>query len=163
MDISLIATRTYDSALIKNIMFEPAIFDAVAEDGKDPIDVEFDVYADCWVEIRVDEDVIGVYNLHPHNSATLEIHAHILPEFRKKYSLDSGKCILQWVLDKCPEMYQKVIAQVPVIHENVKKFCIANGFKIEGVNRMSYRKNGKLVDQTLLGITRSEIEGFLND
>ncbi len=159
MDINVIAKRTTDAELIKSIVFLPEIFDCISEDGID--DFESDVNRDCWISIKKDDLCIGIYHLHPHNSATLEIHAHILPEHRERYSIDSGKAILKWILDESPDMYQKIIAQVPKLYPNVKAFCEINGFVVEGVNRLSHRKNGTLHDQWLLGITRDEIERFL--
>ena len=43
------------------------------------------------------------------------------------------------------------------------KPCVAihNGFKIEGVNRLSFMQKNKLLDQTMVGITRNEIVGLL--
>ncbi len=130
------------------------MWDCVCEDGHKLEDFDPKPNENCWINI----DKVGMYNLHPDNSTTLEIHAFILPEKRKKHSIETGKQILKWILENAPEQYQKVIAQVPCIYPNVKDFCIYNGFKIEGVNRLSHKKNGKIVDQWLLGITRKEIE-----
>ncbi len=130
------------------------MWDNVCEDGHTMDTFDPKVHANCWVKL----DEIGLYNLHPHNSSTLEIHAFILPEHREKHSEESGKEILRWILEKGPEQYEKVIAQVPFLYPNVKDFCIKNGFQIEGVNRLSHKKNGILYDQWLLGITRDEIK-----
>ena len=125
------------------------------------INVNPDVVADCWVAIRDGDKVIGLYNLHPHNSCTLEIHAQILKEYRKEYSAATGEAVLRWIVKNAPSSYQKLIAQIPVIYENVKLFTCSQGFQVEGVNRMSYRKNGVLCDQWLLGQTMDEVEGNL--
>lgn len=155
----MIAQRTHDHELIKSVLFNPAIWETIAEDDQEQSQFKIDSNANCFVEMKEDK-TIGVYVLHPHNSATLEIHAHILPEYRQNHSIESGRTILKWVLDNTG--YYKVVAQVPEIYPNVKKFCLANGFRLEGVNRKSYWKNGELVDQWLLGITKEEIEEFLS-
>ena len=144
--------RTFDSALIKGIVSK--MWDCVCEDDHLLELFDPDVNANCWVKI----DDVGLYNLHPHNSSTLEIHAFILPEHRKAKSEESGKAILKWILEESPQQYQKVIAQVPFLYPNVKDFCIKNGFQIEGINRLSHKKNGEIVDQWFLGITRDEIK-----
>lgn len=159
----MIAKRTFDYELIEKIISTPEIFDFICEDGFEKFDQSLiNTEKDCWVSISSDDLCVGVYHLHPHNSVTLEIHAHILSEHRKEHSIASGKAILQWVLDECPDNYQKIIAQVPKLYHNVKVFCEINGFKVEGVNRLSHVKNGTLHDQWLLGITREEIKSFLN-
>lgn len=156
----MMAIRTTDELLVREILENPTIKEAICEDGCDGINI--DVVGEAWVLIIVDDDVIGTYNLHPHNSITCEIHAHILPEFRKQYSMESGKCILKWLLEFAP-MYKKLIAQVPECHQNVVNFCLAQGFKQEGVNRLSYQKNGKIINQVMLGMTKQEIEAAVNE
>lgn len=154
----MMAARIYDESVIESVLREPAIFEAVRED--DCFELLIDVENEAWVEISVNGLMIGLYNIHPHNATTCEIHAHILPEYRKKHSMDSGKCILKWFLDT---KYHKLIAQVPTCHENVIRFCEAQGFKQEGVNRLSYKKNGKIIDQVMLGMTREEIKAAINE
>ena len=147
--------RTFDNELIKSIV--STMWNCVCEDGHHLDDFNADVEANCWVKMGD----YGLYNLHPHNSSTLEIHAFILPEFRKEQSALSGQAILKWIANEAPKQYQKVIAQVPFLYPNVRDFCFSNGFQLEGVNRLSHKKNNVLVDQWLLGITRNEIEALL--
>ena len=154
------ADRIFDTDLIKAVITRDDMWVTVAEDGQNKGDYLADVINECWIMITDDDELVGLYNLHVHNSITIEIHAHILPEHRKKYSKDSGRVALEWIYLNSPE-YKKVIAQIPVIYENVKKFTCGFGFKEEGINRMSYLKNSVIVDQWMLGITREEIEGYL--
>lgn len=155
----MIAKRTFDVELIKSVMLHPDIFETVAEDGQEPGDFKINTDSEAWVLMFVGDDLIGVYVFHPHNSVTLEIHAHILPEFRKEHSIESGIMALKWFLEN--GNYKKLIAQVPSVYKNVKNFCLNNGFRVEGINRMSHKKDGQIMDLTLLGITRQEVEDFL--
>jgi len=163
MDSGLEAIRTYDDHLIKAIMTLPEMWATVAEDGQSPVLYEPNVEDEAWVLITKDggEELIGAYRIHSHNSVTVEIHAQILPEHRKEHGKESGRTILKWILDNADPDCQKVIAQIPEIYPNVINFTKGQGFKEEGVNRLSYKKNGIIVDQVLLGITRSEIESVL--
>lgn len=153
-------SRTFDPRVVKSVMLCPEIWETVAEDDQLPEMFEPEMEADCWLNVLRGTSLIGLYNVHPHNSVTLEIHAQILPEYREGYAKDSSRLVLQWVLDNAPE-YEKVIAQIPTLYPNVKQFTLNAGFQEEGINRLSYRKNGKIYDQWLLGITRPEIEAFL--
>ena len=140
-------------------MTRPDIWETVAEDGQQAKDFEPDLDSDCWL-LMSDDEVIGLYNFHAHNSVTVEIHAQVLPDHRKEYSQETGLAALRWIYDyefDGGKVYQKVIAQIPVIYENVKRFTCGFGFKVEGINRKSYLKGGVIVDQYLLGITRDEI------
>ena len=147
--------RTFDTELIKGIMSRADMWDTVAEDGQDPDDYAPDVNGECWLLLTVDDKPIGAYCVHQRNAVTLEIHAQVLPEFRKEHSTESGTKVLKWILDNTE--CQKVIAQIPAIYPNVKRFTESFGFQVEGENRMSYLKNGELHNQWLLGITREEI------
>lgn len=158
MDIDLKADITTDKALIKSILMNEEIFKAIKDDGFSG-SFEPDIENETWVSITVNDKCIGVYNFHGRGVITCEIHAHILPEYRKEFSLESGLKILQWFVKYFK--YRKLVAQVPFCHPNVKAFCLANGFKEEGINKGSYLKNGELLDQWYLGITDKEIAEFL--
>ena len=155
------AHRTKNGGLVKELITSPELWDTIAEDGQKPEDFTPDTTDEVWLVMVSDDDgIVGLYNLHVRTCVTLEIHAHVFPEFRKKYSRDTGLAALTWIRDNAPE-YHKVIAQIPEIYENVKNFTCSFGFKVEGTNRKSYLKHGKIVDQWLLGITREELEASL--
>lgn len=154
--------RTFDDNAIKSIMLNQEIWKTCAEEGQEQEDYEPETEADCWLILEADEGFIGAYNIHPHNSTTLELHAHVLPEFRKKYAFESGDLALEWIMNEAPESYQKVIAQIPECYQNVIDFTIGHGFTKEGVNRLSDRIDGVLYDQWLFGITRQEIGEYLD-
>lgn len=154
--------RTHDVALVKSVMTLPEIFDTVAEDGQDPAAYAPDVVGEIWLAMRAnDGDLIGLYNVHAVNAITVEIHAQVLPEQRKEYSRATGLAALRWIRVNLPDCH-KVIATVPALYPNVKKFTMSFGFQPEGVNRASYLKGGKIYDQWLLGITRDEIDGQIS-
>lgn len=155
------ANRTYDHSLIESIMTSPALWATVAEDGHSPDSFTCDTEGECWLLMSNGDDVVGVYNIHGINAVTCEIHAQVIPEYREQHSYETGKAALEWIYNNAPG-YKKVIAQVPVVFENVKNFTCQFGFQVEGINRLSYLKDGAIVDQWLLGITRDEIEDFIN-
>lgn len=157
------AKRTFNKQLVRDIITHPDIFKTIAEDGFKLKDVDVNCVRDCWLVMDNGSQVVGVYKLHPHNSTTLQIHAHVLPEYRKEHSQDTGIEALRWILEEGPREYEKVIAIIPCIYENVKRFTCSQGFIVEGINRKSYRKNGRIVDQWLLGITRDEIRELLHE
>ncbi len=161
--MTLTASRTTDMELIRGVMSSSEIFAATAEDGAHETDIIIDPVSEAWVQIlNSEDDLVALYNFHPHNSVTVEIHAQVLPEFRKRYSYETGISALQWVHDHAPQ-YKKIIAQVPVVHANVVRFIERFGFRREGINRMSYKKNGKLMDQIMFGITWAELKGLLDE
>lgn len=151
------AIRTYSALEVRRIMTYPSMWETVAEDGQDPATFQPDVDDEIWLSIRADDKPIGLYQLQKRNAVTVEIHANMLPKYRKRHSDASGKAALRWVREELPDI-RKVIAWVPMLYMNVRAFCEKQGFRLEGTNRASYLKNGRLHDQYLLGITCSEID-----
>jgi len=149
--------RTYDVNVIKSVIFDPVIWDCITEDGdhtQDGFDV--DTVGECWLVIKNDDLVVAIYNMHALNGVTLQIHAHVLPQYRKDFSRESGLAALRWIINNTD--YQKIVATIPSIYDNVKKFTESFGFIVEGINRLSYKKNGNLCSQWLMGVTRGELE-----
>lgn len=155
MDLSI--ERCYDPVEIGAVFTNQAIWSTIAEDGCDPETFSPDLSTEIYMAVKVQDKIIGFYAFAVKSSTELDIHAQILPEYRKKYALASGRKILEWFYRDAPERFQKLTAQVPFLYPNVRDFCLRCGLIIEGVNRASYRKNGKIWDQHYLGITREEI------
>jgi len=153
--------RTFDPVLVHAIMTEPEMFATVAEDGQRPEQFRPDVHSEAWLMMFDDEDVYALYRVHAMNSVTCEIHAQVRPKHRKVRSRETGVLALKWIYDNAPQ-YKKVICWVPEIYPNVRAFAESFGFELEGTNKKSYIKGGKLRDQWLLGISREAI-GELNE
>jgi RimJ/RimL family protein N-acetyltransferase len=157
MGFIVIVERTYDVQLIESICFNPVIWETITED--DCTDADFDIdLNECWLKVT-DKEVIGLYNLHPINGITLQIHPMILPEYRGEKAYRSGVQVLKWVIENTD--YQKVFCYIPTLYRNVILFALRCGMVKEGINRRSWLKNGKIHDMVMLGITREEIEALI--
>lgn len=154
------AERTYNTEHIKSVV--KTMWSDIADDTFGPDMFDPDTTDECWVDMTVNGESVGLYNFKVVNDCTLEIHAHILREFRYKHAGESGRAILQWFLDEAPKNYIKLVTNIPALNRNVLKFALRNHFRLEGVNRQSCRRNGVVHDQYVLGITRAEVEDFLN-
>lgn len=142
-------------------MTRPDMWATVAEDGQQPHEYTPDVIGHCWLAMFAPDALVALYHLHAHNSVTCEIHAQVFPEYRAEYSEGTGLAALRWIYENT--RYEKVVCWVPEIYTNVRSFAESFGFQLEGTNRKSYRKNGKLLDMWLLGITRNEIGELLDE
>ena len=158
MDTGLKAERTYDIALVWQVINHPEIMKSISEDGLNQHNP--DVIREYWIAIYNEMDVIGVYRIHQIYSETWQGHVHILPQFRQ-YSKESGRVIFRWALDNM--QFEKMQVVIPDLYPNVYHFTLKQGFKDEGLMRKSYLKKGQLHDQYILGITRSEMEDSLNE
>lgn len=144
-------SRTADEALIKSLCFE--LWDTIAEDGISKEEFKVDT-GELWLKAKIAGEVVGVFNFHPINSITLQVHPIITK--RGKGVVDLGKESLRWIVENT--QYEKVVCQIPVIYRHVKLYAMQCGMAVEGNNRRSYLKSGKIHDMWTLGITRPEIE-----
>lgn len=158
----LTAERTLDRETIWGVLRAPGIADAISEDGMSTDDMHINTEGELWVDVRNQVgETVAVYNLHMHNSVTVEIHAHVLPEYRKEHSYETGIAVLTWFRLNYPN-FRKIVAQIPVTCGNVISFIERFGFQKEGVNRLSYLKNGALVDQVWYGLTCEELRRLVD-
>lgn len=142
------------------ILREPELFERIAEDGQgDDYETPFDGHQ-CYMMILKDDEAVGVWNLYPVNTVTLNIHCNLLKEHRH-LGIDASMLILEYFLTDCPKQYEKLNAEIPVIYPEVYYHTKKFGFVDEGINRKSIMKNSVLVDQWRLGITKDEVVEFM--
>jgi len=158
MEAAMIVNRSHDPLVIR-IMLEK-FWKAIAEDGLSLDDAVIDTENIYWLLIKEGDQILGMFTLIPLNEVTLDGHAHVLPEHRDK-AKEIGLMSIKWLLDNVDQKYQKLNTQVPTIYPNVYHYTLKIGLKDEGLNRLSYRKNGELHDQHMVGATRDELIKFI--
>lgn len=124
------------------------VFDTIAEDGTSKVPE----YEDCLYLCGYVPDLMGCFILHKRNSITVECHVQVLPKYRKEFAEEFGRKVIEWTWKNTDA--RKIVAQIPFLYPNVKDFALRMGFEVEGVNKLSYRKNGSIHDQWHLGIIR---------
>ena len=152
---------TVNESVIMDILGVPEIWATVSEGDIEPEEFNIDFEDTIWLLMIKDDTIIGMYNFEALNSVSVEIHAHVLPEYRKQYSKETGTAALRWLFDNVPWAY-KVVAQVPEIYPNVSSFVESFGFELEGTNRESWLKDGSLWDVHSYGLTIGELEVAIN-
>ncbi len=145
-------TRVFEPDIVKPIMFR--LWDYIAEDGVSMESFSPDMHGEAWLLAHDGDKIIGCFNFHALGVCTLQVHAQILPEYRKEYSEKAGRAALDFFLSTG---YNRLFAEVPVIHPNVKKFCEKMGMTEESISRGSYKKNGEIIDQSVMVILRAEL------
>ena len=154
MDFSLI-TRTSDVEFIKNFITGSEVFDEIKEDDFSEDEWVPDMNSGWFVHTEED-DICGIWMAELRNGITLEVHPMILKKFRGKKAYKGAKEFFTWITKHTK--YAKVNAEIATCFPNAKMFAVQCGMKIEGTIRQSFKKNGKIHDQWLLGITRQELE-----
>jgi hypothetical protein len=145
MDINMITVqRTLDVGYCLKILTNPAIKSTIKEDGATNADLNIDVLNDYWVEFLDGDKELGVAFFHPIFGSCCEAHIHVLPEFRKEYSIEIGKSLWNWVENNLKDSL--IVCNVPAIYPNVKSFLLTNDFKEVGTLDGAFLKDGKKQD-----------------
>ena len=76
--------RTHDVIRVWEVMTNPELWATVAEDDQDPNGWAPDVHGEVWLLLTVNDIEIGVYQVQVRNAVTVEIHANMLPAYRKR-------------------------------------------------------------------------------
>ncbi len=149
MDLSL--KRSFDVEEIKSVFTNPQIWATIAEDNQDIESFNPDPEKEFFLGVYDNSLLIGFYAFAAKSSVELDVHVQILPKHRKKYALASGHKMIDWFINDAPANYLKLTAQIPFKYPDVKNFALSIGFEIEGINKQSYRKDGKIYCQWYLG------------
>lgn len=110
-----------------------------------------------WIYLGVfNPELIGYFMLHIENDNMLSIHINIKKEHRK-HGKEAALLFLDEFKNNFDECAQKLTCRIPVIYPEVFHFCLNLGFEDEGLCKRSIMKNGKLVDQHILGLQRAKL------
>ena len=96
----------------------------------------------------------AVFFYHVRNAITYEVHTCPFHGFRGPEAVAGARLSLGWMFDNTP--CRKVITHVPSDNRLAYEFAKRAGMVDEGVNRLSFLKDGQLLDQNVLGITSEE-------
>lgn len=106
------------------------------------------------VLIKKGSEPMGSFSFIPRNSIMAEIHSAILPQFRGQNSADAARIAFNIAFRELE--YEKIITWCPVDNPAALHLARKVGMKDEGIVTKSFYRNGVLVDQVLLGITKEE-------
>jgi hypothetical protein len=136
----------------------PEIFERISSHGQNAEEFEIKIDdSNVYLLIRNKEEIAGLYHLSPHNQQTINMHCNMLKQHRY-IANDAGLLVYDWILNDCNKQYTKFITEVPQCYPEVYFYAKRFGFEDEGTNRKSVIKNGTLIDQWRVGITKQEIE-----
>lgn len=162
MDFSLSLTlnRTKNKYVIKEILSNDELWKSITDDHADKDSFDIDIESDHWLLLSTEDELVGCYKVEKRNSSHIEVHTNILPKHRKERSIECGILLYKWILSH--ERIMKLTVTIPVTFSNVRDYCLHFGLCDEGLNKSSILKNGELLDQWIMGITREEISEVLD-
>lgn len=139
-----------DVAVINRLMTDESVNADVSDDNT--VGITFDALpSHCeFLGIYLDGSIQGFFVLVPQNTVTAEIHTCLLPSIRGVTALQAGKLLLNYLFSK----YQKAISWIPDGNRKALLYSLKLGFVVEGLSQQSFLKNGQLIDQKLVGMTR---------
>ncbi len=146
--LNIKAERTLNTGLCLEILMSDGIFEMISEDGATVNDLRVNIFDEYWVSLSVGVDIVGVAQFKPMFNKCFDSHIHILPEYRKEYSLGCGEALIDWCkenIDGC-----LLFTAVPDFCPNVVKFLKGFDFDVSGELAGAWRKNGKQHNMTIL-------------
>jgi RimJ/RimL family protein N-acetyltransferase len=139
--------------VVREILAHPAIWPHIHDDGAtepNPVDHE-SLY---WLLVTDEQGPAGAFLLHAHNLVTYEVHTCLLPRIWGPKAKQAAQLGRAWMFANTP--CQKIVTNVPQDNPAALRFAKRCGMTLEGVNRKSFLKNGQLLDQHVLGLTKEE-------
>ena len=147
----MIIEQTEDMELVKSILTVDGIWENIGGHLHDKTEYTPD---DTWLYVigRVDGEPVGMVLVHDTVEGHKQCHVQMLPEHRKEHSKEFGVKGMEWIWANTG--IDRMVAAIPEIYPNVRKYAELQGFKVYRTLRKSYEKNGILSDRWLLEIKR---------
>ena len=149
----MIVSMSDNKEEIKNILLK--VSHLAFEDGTNIDEWQPEINSNTvWAMVSEDDQNIAICKIRIVQNSMIEIHPYAIKEKAKKWK-SIVMALLSWIYKN--ERINKVIALIGVNHDLTYRLSLKIGFKSEGLIKNSYLKNGQLLDQHLIGITRQEI------
>jgi hypothetical protein len=143
-------TRDFD--LVKRIVTDPKVFPFICDDNS-PKAEDYEPHKEMlYVHVRDEEQSLGIWAFFSHNSICWEIHTCLLPCAYGERASKAARTLAEWIWTNTN--WQRVITNVPESNRLALMFALKAGLTRFAVNPKSYLKDGKLLDQVMLGISR---------
>ena len=143
--------RTFNEEFISRIALDSQIIDDMLQDGESVDDCGFNFEQTVYLKYKD----FGLFILKPITNAVVDIHPVFLKGKRSE-AIKAMGLALDWIFKNSHSMLNKVVAQFPANRKEIKLYALKCGFKVEGINRESFLKDGEYLDQVMVGITRGE-------
>ena len=152
--------RSFDYELIRSILTHPRLWKYLSDDySPAPGDFYPQEHPSIWYVIVRDvhekgADLLGLWMFVPQNGVCWEVHTALLPCAWGERGQLAARLLPMWMwyASHC----RRIVTNVPASNRLALHFAYRAGMKVFGVNEASYLKNGVLLDQVMLGISRPD-------
>lgn len=100
----------------------------------------------------IDQVDIGFFLFIQHNIVTIELHTCILPKYRGLKVIEAAQLVKDYLWNDT--QYRKIVTQIPQYNKAAIWMALKCGFEKEGINKLSFKKDGILFDQYYLGLCK---------
>lgn len=148
---SYLIYKEYKPDLFKKIATNPIVLPWIKDDEA----IEDFNFPDCFLYLiaSLNGEDVGFFMLHKVNLITVEIHTIFHPKAFGKVINFTSK-VIDWIFSNTD--YEKLITHVPEDNTKAKKLAEKSGMEVEGVIKKSFRRNGKNIDQFILGVSKCQ-------
>ena len=146
--------RSTDYGLVRAIMTQPSVYGHLTDDFSPPAADYRPIESDAiwYVIVWDDNDLLGLWLFVPQNGICWEIHTALLPDAWGDRGHRAAKVALAWIWQNTP--CRRIVTNVPEDNRLAYRFALAAGMVGYGLNRASFQRGGRLLDQHCLGISR---------
>lgn len=145
-----------DCEIANQIMHHPEVYPYMCDDFADPSHTQLGTFflqiSNVWL-VQVDEHILLLAV--PRTHTICECHIMIKPEGRTAQAVKKVKEAAFWFFNE--SKYEKLIGHVPFCNKRAMIFALLVGMSLEGVCKKSFKKNGKLLDQWILGLEKEKV------
>jgi hypothetical protein len=144
--------RTLDIGTVRSIFAgDPALYDKISDDGSPPPGEFIPLPGGLYLAAVVDEVVVGLFMFVPVNAVSLDAHfCFPVPGYATEGSVNA----LDWIWSNT--LIERVVASIPITNRAAILIAHRAGMEDIGINKKSLLKNGELVDQLILGVSRCQ-------
>lgn len=148
----------YDVDRLRKLLTHKSIWPLCSSDG-DNIDLFMPIYGDniMWLEF---DGYRGAIMLQKLNDVVIEIHPYLHGDYRVYCRLMMRE-FYEWFDRHIDKQFLTVRSTIPFTRKIVHNFAIKVGFVCNGIEPNSYRKNGKIYDRWIMGISRADMRSFV--
>ncbi len=150
-----------DNDIIRAVYSDESVWPYITDDGTPDINtVDFieplKNQAIYFLIVEDNNTPAAVFLFHPWNTVTYEMHSAVMPKYRGEGSIEAARLAGMWMFSNVV-MCMKLVTHIAV--NNLPAIVLARkgGMHKEGINRKSFLKNGKLIDQYIYGICKEEV------
>ncbi len=145
-----------DAEFILDVLNHPEVNEKSRDDGLYEINkenIELYLGSEFITILIADLDMvdIGFFLFIQHNVVTVELHTCFLPEYRGLKVFEAAQLAKDYLWGT---QYRKIVTQVPVYNKAAIFMALKCGFKKEGINKLSFLKDGILYDQYYFGLCK---------